>query len=204
MSNNDGIHPPHNCKDCGNTHTPYSELKKTDENKRTRNILILIAIISIAMIPGSITVFDLIKDPSMISNNIDSSLINSGYDLACVYNFGMQYCLISNDGTNYVAYNSEKLVLQSKDNPCLDMNLKTEEKVVNYYNVVNGTDCVTSLEFPVIDHWYWNPLESNNEDTELLYGAEKSKQWLDKSNCPETIAEDGSKKTDFCNWWLNI
>ena len=199
-------HPDHDCEDCGHMHTSYSAQKEyADKNKKTRNVLIVIAVISIIMIPGSITMFDLLKDPSMISSDI--SVDSSEYDLVCVYDLGMQYCLINSDGTNYVKYNSEKLVLQSKDNPCLNLNLKTSEKTIDFHNVVNGTDCVLSLEFPINNGWSWKeynlPLD---EDGNVLSQFEvvKSKQWWDRSNCPEVISEDGSKKTDFCNWWLKL
>jgi hypothetical protein len=200
-------HPQYNCENCGITHPSYSDQKELKhKNKKTRNILIIIAIVSLMMIPTSVTVFDLVKEPSMIKNDI--SVDSSEYDLVCVYDLGMQYCLISYDGTNYVKYNSEKLVLQSKDNPCLDLNLKTSEKTVDFHNVVNGTDCVSSLEFPINNDWYWKeyqlPIDKDG-NTSSQFEVVKSKQWWDRSNCPEELDENfKSKGKSFCNWWLEL
>ena len=188
-----------------------SEPRKEDNQYKyfpssKRVILILLGVVIVISFPLGLTVFDLVKEPPMISDDIDVD--SSEYDLMCIYNYGMQYCLINNDGTNYVKYNSEKLVLQSKDNPCLDLNLKTSERIVDSHNIVNGTDCVSSLEFPINNNWSWIEYQFPIEEGKSMssqFEVVKSKQWWDRSNCPEEFDDNGkSKGIKFCNWWLDL
>ena len=199
-------HPPHDCEQCGKSHFSYTFHKEqADKNRKARNVLILIALISIIMIPGSITIFDLIKDPRTFSSNVELQKMVEGYDVACFADLGMQFCLIQSTENNYVKYNSEKLVLQSRIHPCLNVYLETPD-VVNDRFMMNSDDvnCISSLEFPMIDGWSWNAIGTNLQNIESLYEVTKTKQWWDNSNCPEVVSEDGSKKRDFCNWWLKL
>ena len=204
-------HPPYNCENCGITHTSYEgQLEFAHKNRKARNILILIAVVSLLLFPVSMTVFDLIKDPRMLSDHVEAQRILDGYDIACDSEYGMQYCLIQSTNDNYVKYNSEKMVIQSKTNPCLNLYLETSEKITDRFMITNSSDinCSSSIEFPIMSGWYWflNPvsvdLEGNYDE---VYSLTKSKQWWDRSNCPEEFDENGnSKRKSFCNWWLDL
>lgn len=193
------VHPEHDCDDCGNLHMSFSAQKEyADKNRRTRNVLIIIVIVSVVLFPISLTVFDLVKAPVMISNDIDFGLLGTGYNLVCVYDYGMQYCVIRSDEATHLKYNSEKLVLQAKQYPCLNINLRTPEKQVDMFLVTNSTNCVASLDFPVEDGWSWYNFGTTTppaKPTDVFYVAEKTKQWWDRSNCPDD---------SFCNWWLKL
>jgi len=193
MNKPDGSHPDHDCENCGKTHFSYTFHKEQANKKKSRNIGIAIACISLILIPVSITVFDLIKDPQMLSNHIELQKMVDGYDLACYSENGMQYCLLQSTDDNYVNYNSEKIILQPKTNPCLNIYLETQDKITDSY-IPDDVDCVSSLEFPIINHWSWSSL-GTNIDVNELYEVTKSKQWWDRSDCQED---------KFCNWWLDL
>ena len=202
------VHPDHDCEDCGKTHFAWSLHKEwADKNRKTRNVLIIITVISIALFPVSITVFDLIKTPSSLRSDIDFGLIDAGYNLVCVYDYGVQYCIIRSDETTHLKYNSEKLVLQAKQYPCLNINLRTPEKQVDMFLVTNSTNCVPSLDFPIEDNWSWYDFGAvpNAKPADVFYVVEKTKQWWDISNCPEAFnVYDLFTVKELCNWWLKF
>ena len=206
--NNNGEHPPHDCDQCGKSHFSYTFHKEqADKNRKARNVLIVIACVSFLLIPVGITVFDLIKDPYSLVNNVTVQKFNDGYDISCYADYGMQICLIRQTEDNQVKYNSENLVLQPKINPCLNVYLETPDIVNDKFNM-NSTDvnCIYSLEFPIEDDWSWNQIgTADNANIESLYEVTKTKQWWDRSNCPEEFNDDGkSKGIGFCNWWLKL
>ena len=197
------VHPEHDCEDCGKTHFAWSLHKEHADKRKTRNIGITIVCVSFALIPIGLTVFDLVKDPLMLSDNIEVQRMTNDYDLACYSDYGMQYCLLKATDNNYVNYNSEKIVLQPKTNPCLNIYLETPDKITDTYVNTNSSDinCVSSLEFPISNGWSWSilgmvPYTLDIEPNDIFYKVMKSKQWWDTSNCPE--------ENKFCNWWLKL
>lgn len=156
MSSSDESHPDHECDDCGKTHMSYTgQVEFYKKNKKTRNILILIVCVSLVSIPLSLTVFDFVKEPSMLDSNIDYKLFEQGYDVVCFSDYGMQYCVVSDNNANHIAYNSERLVLQAKSQPCLNANISTPDKTTDLFLVTDSSECVGSLEFPLLNGWSW-------------------------------------------------
>ena len=162
-------HPDHDCEDYGITHMAYSgHVEYARKQNQTRNILIIIACLSLISIPLGFTVFDLVKYPSMLDSNIDYSLFDAGYDIVCFSDYGMQYCVMKKSESNRIAYDSDRLVLQSVAYPCLNANISTPEITNDIFLVTDGIQCVGSLEFPIIDGWSWNSLSD-----EMIYSAGK-------------------------------
>ena len=194
-------HPPHNCENCGITHTSYGDLEFTRRNRRARNILIIIICVSFLSIPVGITIFDLIKDARILSDHIEAQKMIDGYDLVCYSENGMQYCLLQSTDSNHVKYNSEKIVLQSKTNACLNIYLETSDKITDRFMITNSSDinCMSSIEFPAENGWNWflNPVSVDlHGEYDELYSLTKIKQWWNTSDCP--------KDSGFCNWWLKL
>ena len=185
-------HPPYNCENCGITHPSYGDQKELKhENKKTRNILILIICISMISIPLGLTVFDLEKNPYSLESSIDMDLFDKGYDIVCNSDLGMQVCIMKGNDSNHLAYNTETLVIQSKANPCLNIYLQTPDKTTDRFMIKNGTDCVSSLEFPINNDWSYNQFgivgkdNPNPNDYGVFFTAKKIKYWWN-------------------DWWLDL
>lgn len=171
-------HPDHDCEDCGHTHTAYSaQIDYAKKQNKTRNILIAIICISLISIPIGFTIVDLVKEPSMLDSKIDYNFFKLGYDVVCFADDGMQYCVVDSNESNQVAYNSERLVLQVKSNPCLNVNIGTPEKTTNAFHVTDGELCVGSLEFPIQNGWTWK-----EESITVGDGSSSRKYFIGKSD----------------------